>query len=76
MKALRTTAIVTRERRLVVDVPADVPSGRYRVVVVMEDVPAAGAAAAGDWSELVIPSSRWPDGLSLSREDLYGDAGC
>jgi len=75
MKALQTTAIVTPEHRLVVDVPADVPSGRHRVVVVLEDLPADGPAPA-NWSELAISSSRWPEGgVSLSREDLYGDAG-
>jgi hypothetical protein len=76
MKALQTTAIVTPEHQLVVDVPSDVPSGSQRVVVVLEDSPSAEPSVGVKWTELAIPGSRWPvGGLSLSREDLYGDTG-
>ncbi len=47
MKALQTTAIVTPTHQLVVDVPADVPSGPHRVVVVLEDTPPAMPSDVG-----------------------------
>lgn len=75
MKALQTTAIVTPTHQLVVDVPADVPSGPHRVVVVLEDTPPAMPSDVR-WADLAIPGSRWPaQGVGLSREDLYCDAG-
>lgn len=73
MKALQTTVVVTPSHQLVVDVPADVPSGPHGVVVVLEDTPAI-APSDVKWAELAIPGSRWPaQGASLSREDLQGD---
>lgn len=72
MKALQMTAIVTPAHQLVIDVPADVPSGPHHVVVVLEDSPPASSVqtSAVRWADLAIPGSRWPaEGVSLSREE-------
>jgi hypothetical protein len=75
MRVIETLADVSEEHRLSLDLklPADVPPGKHRVVVVIEQQPAA--APAGTFDFPVIDTARWPDGLSLCREDMYGDDG-
>ena len=73
MKALQTTGIVTSAHQLVVDVPADVPSGSHRVVVVLDDA-VTPEPSARSWAALALPGAQWPKGgLSLRREDIYAD---
>jgi hypothetical protein len=75
LKALQTTGIVTSAHQLVVDVPADVPSGPHRVVVVLdEDEAVTPEPLALSWGNLALPGAQWPaGGVSLRREDLYAD---
>jgi hypothetical protein len=67
-------ARVTRDGTLTARVPPDVPPGEHRVVLALEDGPAAGDQRppldfpVDDWGA-------WPEGLSLRRKDLYGDWG-
>jgi hypothetical protein len=74
MRTVETVATVTPEGTLTVQVPPDVPPGAHRVVVVIEEEPAWGEKTppfdfpVDDWGP-------WPEGLSLRREDMYGDWG-
>jgi hypothetical protein len=72
MKAITATADVGVDRVLTVQLPTEVPPGRHEVIVILN--------GAGTPPELLGPWPRhdgvaWPAGLSLRREDLYGDDG-
>ncbi len=80
MKTIETTANVTEDGRLTVRVPATIPPGSHRVVVVIEELPEGERQAAEE--ELapladfpVIHVGEWPPDLSLRREDMYDDWG-
>jgi hypothetical protein len=86
MRAIQLTARVNPDHTLMVAVPPDLAPGEYRVVVVIGEAAAGPAASteplsppvhdaglAGDFP--VIDVGPWPEGLSLRREDMYGDDG-
>jgi hypothetical protein len=74
MKTIETTATVSVEGTLTVRVPPDIPPGEHRVVLVIEEQPSPVEQRlpldfpVDDWGP-------WPEGLSLRREDMYGDWG-
>ena len=74
MRTIETTAQVAEDGTLTVQVPADIPPGRHRVVVVIEE----NDGTPRERPPLDLPvhdSGPWPEGLSLRREDMYGDWG-
>ncbi|HVS39264.1 MAG TPA: hypothetical protein VMS17_27150 [Gemmataceae bacterium] len=74
MKTIETTGLVTTAGYVYTQAPTDLPPGRYRVVLVVDETP----APAEDRTPLVLPVhdvGPWPEGLSLRREDMYGDDG-
>jgi hypothetical protein len=74
MRTIETTATVTEDRKLIVPVPPDVAPGAHRVVVVIEEAPATEPKRP-KFQFPVIDVGPWPEGLSLRREDMYGDDG-
>jgi hypothetical protein len=74
-------AIVTIEadRRLIVQLPADVPLGRHRIALVLdeasESADPAAAASAGTWKFPVVADAQWPADMPLSRTAMYDDHG-
>lgn len=78
MKTIETTAVVGEDRRLTVQLPADVEPGAHQVVVVIGEGSVAAPAKPPDgteWKWPLIDVGPWPEGLSLRREDMYGDDG-
>ena len=74
MRAIETTATVTEDGTLSVQMPPDIAPGRHRVVVVIDETEGrAGERPALDFP--VHDSGPWPEGLSLRREDMYDDWG-
>jgi hypothetical protein len=74
MKTIETTAIVTPEGTVTVQVPPDIPSGEYRVLLVIDEQP----IVREKHPPLKFPVDRygpWPEDLSLRREDMYGEWG-
>ena len=74
MRTIETTAVVTPEHTLTIQLPADVPPGTHRVVLVIENgEPPRTASLWKDWKPhevgLVDPN------FTFRREDLYGDDG-
>jgi hypothetical protein len=74
MRTIETTAQVSEDRKLVVQLPSDVTPGEHRVVVVIEESPAAPRKREplrfpGHDLTLIDP------GFKFRREDLYGDDG-
>ncbi len=74
MRTIETVATVTEEGTLTVPIPADIPAGAHRVVVVI-DVATASLATRPPLDFPVHDSGPWPEGLSLRREDMYDDWG-
>jgi hypothetical protein len=72
MKTIELTAVVGPDRKLIVQLPADIAPGEHRVVVVIETPGARSTPMAGWPAHDVGP---WPEDLSLRREDMYGDGG-
>jgi hypothetical protein len=67
--------MVAPDGTLTVHVPADGPPGDHRVVLVIEE-PLERDAVARQRPSLDVPVrdyGPWPEGLSLWRENMYGD---
>jgi hypothetical protein len=76
MRTIETTATVTRQRKLhlQLQLPDDISPGTHRVVVIIESKPLKETVR----SPLEFPTDdygSWPEMLSLSREEMYGDFG-
>jgi hypothetical protein len=77
MKTIETDVIVTQDGRVRIDLKlsTDVPPGRHRAVVVLDERPASPAlrveSSLADFP--VHDPGPWPENLSLTRADLYGE---
>lgn len=77
MKTIETEVIVTQDGRIRIDLKLseNVPPGRHRAVVVLDERPAPSAprveCSLADFP--VHDLGPWPENLSLSRVDLYGE---
>lgn len=72
MRTIETTATVAHDGTLTLRLPSGIEPGLHHVVVVIEEI----ATPSDD--DLELPShdsGPWPEGLSLRREDMYGDWG-
>ena len=74
MRTIETTATVTNDGKMTVQVPSDIPEGEHRVVVVIEEQPIKKETQPlADFP--VRDYSPWPANLSLRREDMYDEWG-
>lgn len=74
MRTIETTATITAEGTLTVQVPPDITPGPHHIVVFIDDQP--GLPEARPLHDFpVIHVGAWPADLSLRREDMYGDDG-
>ena len=74
MRTIATTAMITAEGTLTVQVPSDIPPGLHRVVLWIDDQP--GMPTLRQVHDFpVMHVGAWPADLSLHREDMYGDEG-
>ena len=74
MKTIETTATVTSDGKMTVQVPPDIPEGEHRVVVVIEEQPIKKETQSlADFP--VHDYGPWPANLSLRREDMYDEWG-
>ena len=74
MRTIETTALVTNDGKVSVQVPSDIPQGEYRVVLVIEDRP-VNKEKRPPLDFPVMSVGAWPENLSLRREDMYDDWG-
>lgn len=78
MKTIETSITVSHDGTAIFELrlPTDVPAGRHRAVVVVDDRVAGAIAGSPLNSGLPVHDvGPWPEGLSLRREDFYGDDG-
>jgi hypothetical protein len=73
MKTIETTAVIGEDRMLHVQLPPEVAPGRHRVAVLIDDPAAVTSKRLDDFPTIDV--GPWPDGLSLTREAMYGDDG-
>ncbi|HEY2290894.1 MAG TPA: hypothetical protein VGM86_09360 [Thermoanaerobaculia bacterium] len=74
MKTIETDVFVTRDGRIRIDLKLskDVPPGRHRAVVVLDEQPASQTKVSlADFP--VHDVGAWPEDLPLRRSDLYGE---
>ncbi len=74
MRTIETTASVASDGTLTARVPPEVPPGEHVIVVVIAEEP----VSEKERESLDLPLydvGPWPEGLSLRREDMYGDFG-
>ncbi len=72
MRTIETTATVTSDGKMTVQLPPDIPEGEHRVVVVIDEQ----SVKKEKRQPLDFPVDHWgswPENLSLRREDMYND---
>ena len=74
MKTIETDAVVTEEGHLLLDIAISRAPGQYRVLVVIEEQPISQPERP-PLNLPVLDVGPWPEGLTLSREEMYGDDG-
>lgn len=74
MRTIETTAVVTSEGTLTLQVPPDISPGEHRVVIVIEkQLVQKEKRPPLDFP--VMSVGAWPENLSLRREDMYDEWG-
>lgn len=74
MKSLEMTAIVGDDRKMVVQLPADIAPGPHRIVVVVETTPTR--APSKSLNDLPIHDAELVDpNFAIRREDIYDESG-
>ena len=74
MRTIETTATVTSDGKMTVQVPPDIPEGEHHVVVVIDEQ----SVKKEKRPLLDFPVDNWgpwPENLSLRREDMYDEWG-
>ena len=76
IKTLDTVVTVPEDRAVMLQLPPDVATGQQRIIAIIEE-PAEPQAPTKSLAEEfpVFPGGKWPDEVSLRREDMYGDDG-
>jgi hypothetical protein len=76
IRTIETVVEVDEDRRIVVQLPDDVPVGRHRVVTVLDEAPEKSPSGnAMDWKFPVLPEAQWPADMPLTREEMYDEHG-
>ena len=73
MKMIQTTAVVSSDHRLTVEVPEDVSPGEHHVVVTIDEERPTKSREPLRFSG--YPARLASDAFTCRREDLYGDDG-
>jgi len=74
MRTIETTAIVTNDGKIIVQLPTDISPGEHRIVMVIDEQPFKKEKRP----PLDFPVDNWgpwPENLSLRREDMYDEWG-
>jgi hypothetical protein len=71
MRTIQTTIVVDEDHRATIPLPEDITPGTHEVVLVIQE----RGAERKTLEFPVIDVGKWPDDLSLRREDMYDDWG-
>ena len=78
MHEVKTRIRVGADHKITGVAPSDVPPGEHEVTFSLAPAPKRNTAEKRPFSVDDLPShdlGPWPEGLSLRREDMYGDDG-
>lgn len=79
MRTIETTAIVTADGRVTLQLPADIPAGEHQIVLVIDERSVPEKSVTKEkrppLNFPVHDFGSWPADLSLRREDMYDDWG-
>jgi hypothetical protein len=82
MRTIETVAVIQQNHTITLTLPADIPAGPCRVVLVVnpETEVAPGQSTSGPPKRLtegwpVHDVGPWPEGFTASREQIYDDTG-
>jgi hypothetical protein len=74
MKTIQMNVVVEPGRTVTLHLPDAIEPGTYQATLVIDDRPIRPLKS--DLSDFPVHDvGPWPEGLSLRREDLYGDDG-
>ena len=77
MKSMQTTATVSVDGKLIVQLPPSISPGEHRVLLVIEDDtrPVQARIYKRPLGLNVLRWETWPADSTFRREDIYGDDG-
>lgn len=77
MTEIRAKILVGPDRRISGTAPEEIPPGEHEVIIPVPPAPPHHKARKPfDVEDLpVVDLGPWPEGVSLRREDIYGDDG-
>ncbi|HYP21670.1 MAG TPA: hypothetical protein VEY08_16495 [Chloroflexia bacterium] len=75
MRVIEAELKVTEAGKGMVTLPPDIEPGEYRVTISIQDEPATAKQTRRPLVIPVIEVDKWPENISLRREDMYGDDG-
>jgi hypothetical protein len=56
--------------------PADIPVGRHRIIAIINDESASDTSPSnGAWSFPIVAGAAWPANMPVTRGEMYGDDG-
>ncbi len=77
-RTIESVVDIQEDRKLIVQLPLDVPLGRRRVVTMLEETLESDFpdnANAGQWAFPVLGYAQWPADLPMTRQEIYDDNG-
>lgn len=76
IRTIETVTDIKEDRKLVVQLPPDVPVGRHRVVTML-DLAAENAKSVPPeiLAFPIIEDAHWPSDMPLTRQEMYDDDG-
>jgi hypothetical protein len=80
IRTIEASVKIGEDRRLIVQLPSDVPVGIHRVVAVLDEAPetpldAGNGNAKQPWTFPVLANAQWPGDMPMTREEMYDDDG-
>ena len=76
IRTIDTIIDVAEDHSGQVQLPADIPVGRHRIIAIIgDDGTSATSPRSGEWTFPVIADAEWPENMPVTREEMYGDDG-
>ena len=77
MRSIETIATVTKDGKITLQLPLDIPEGEYQVIIVIDEKPVTEKIEINE-KRLPLKFSAYPVGLvseniTFRREDIYAD---
>lgn len=74
-RTIETIVEIGEDRRLIVQLPHEIPVGQHRVIATLDPSEPGSTEASRPWTFPVLNTAQWPADMPMNREELYGDSG-